>query len=259
MAYLRQQHARRHYVCAECNSRIPAGTLYVRDDPHPMARIHRGKRVRHLCAKCAPVNVRFVETASTQRPYDPGQLELPFGAFIDSLPPLLLQAAILDIRDRTDEGHIVKGVTIPWFEIIRQIARDPHFLFKVSWRRLEELIAGAYEREGWNVVLTPPSGDRGRDIIAERPGSCAIRIVDQVKAYAPGHRVSADDVRAMIGVLASDPNISKGFVTTTAQFAPGVFTDSDITQFVPYRLDLRDGPKLRHWLIDVWRSGAGGL
>jgi restriction system protein len=140
------------------------------------------------------------------------------------------------------------------------IARDPDFLFNVPWRRLEELIAGAYEREGYiNVNLTPRSRDQGRDIIAEKPGSCAIRIVDQVKAYAPGHRVSADDVRAMIGVLASDLNVSKGFVTTTAEFAPGIFTEPSLTQFMPYRLDLRDGPKLRGWLIDVWRHTVGGI
>jgi len=255
MAYLRKQRARRNYVCAECSSLIPAGTLYIRDEPDPIARFRRGIPVRHLCTACAPANFPFIQTASPHRMEDPKQLVLRFDSVINSLPSLLLQTVILDIGHKTNEGHIVEGVTIPWFEIIAQIAGDPDFLFKIPWRRLEELIAGAYERDGWiNVVLTPRSGDRGRDIIAEKPGSCAIRIVDQVKAYGLGHHVSADNVRAMIGVLASDANASKGFVTTTAEFAPGVYTEPDITQFMPYRLDLRDGPKLKGWLIDVWRN-----
>jgi hypothetical protein len=188
MAYsLRQQRARRNYICAECSSLIPAGTLYVRAEPDPIARVRRGIPVRHLCPACTPADLPFIQPGAPHRIEDPKQLVLRFDAIINSLPSLLLQAAVLDIGHKTDEGHIVEGVIIPWFEIIAQIARDPNFLFKVPWRRLEELIAGAYEREGWtNVVLTPRSGDRGRDISAEKPGSCAIRIVDQVKAYARG-------------------------------------------------------------------------
>ncbi|MBI2360629.1 MAG: restriction endonuclease [Deltaproteobacteria bacterium] len=70
----------------------------------------------------------------------------------------------------------------------------------IDWRKLEEIIAGAYEREGWpEVVLTPRSGDRGRNVIATKPGIGSIRIIDQVKAYAPDHPVTADEVRAVLG------------------------------------------------------------
>jgi restriction system protein len=94
-------------------------------------------------------------------------------------------------------------LAVPWFEIIAQLEHDPEFLFKIPWRKLEEIIAGAYVRAGWpDVVLTPRSGDRGRDVIATRPGICSIRIVDQVKAYKPGLLVKADEVRSLLGVLA---------------------------------------------------------
>jgi len=84
--------------------------------------------------------------------------------------------------------------------------------------------------------LTPPSSDGGRDVIAVRKGICKIRIIDQVKAYAPKQRVSANDIRSLIGVLSSDLNVSKGFVTTTAEFAPKIYTDPSINQFIPYRV-----------------------
>ena len=146
----------------------------------------------------------------------------------------------------------MRAVALPWFEIVSSVEKDPQFLHRIPWRRLEELIAGAYERDGWDeVTITPPSGDSGRDIIAVKHGSCAIRIIDQVKAYSEGHRVTANDVRALLGVLSSDPNVSKGFVTTTAEFAPRIFQDQTIRPFVPYKLQLRDGVQLRSWLVQL--------
>jgi restriction system protein len=166
---------------------------------------------------------------------------------ITRLPELLIQATILTSGDATNEGQLVEGVAIPWFEILREVARDPNFLFNIDWRTLEEVIAGAYKREGWpQVELTPRSGDKGRDVIASKPGIGAIRIIDQVKAYKPGNKVPADDVRALLGVLTRETNVSKGVITTTSTFAPGV--EAEMKAIIPNRLELKDGMKLREWL-----------
>jgi hypothetical protein len=74
-----------------------------------------------------------------------------------------------------------------------------------------------------------------------KPGFGSIRIIDQVKAYGPGHKVSANDVRALLGVLALDLNVSKGIVTTTSTFAPGV--EDEIKPYMPNRLELKDGAR----------------
>ena len=168
------------------------------------------------------------------------------------LPDVVIQAAIVELGDRVPDGSLIAGVAVPWFEIVRHLARDPNFLFRIHWRQLEELIAGAYEREGWSeVVLTSRSGDGGRDIIATKRGTGAIRILDQVKAYHPGHLVAADEVRAMLGVLEAEQNVSKGFVTTTSGFAPGIATDSRLSRYMPYRLELKAGDALVNWLTDL--------
>jgi hypothetical protein len=107
MAYsLRQQRARRNYICAECSSLIPAGTLYVRAEPDPIARVRRGIPVRHLCPACTPADLPFIQPGAPHRIEDPKQLVLRFDAIINSLLSLLLQAAVLDIGHKTDEGHI---------------------------------------------------------------------------------------------------------------------------------------------------------
>jgi restriction system protein len=177
------------------------------------------------------------------------RLELP-----SPLPDVLLQAAVVTGSQRTTEGQLIEGVAVAWFEIIAQLGKDPDFLFKIPWRKLEEIVAGAYERAGWpEVILTPRSGDHGRDIIATRPGIGSIRIVDQIKAYKPGHVVTADEVRSMLGVLIATPNVSKGLITTTSHFAPGIEKDSTLRIFMPYRLELKDGKELRQWLLKLAR------
>ena len=251
--YLRLSRARHNYTCEICLKMIKPGVPYFRDEPHPMARRHRGAKARYLCTNCAVGR----DPTDFKEPADefPKQLDLPFDKAVARLPGLLLQTAILEMSDKIDEGQIIEAVTLPWFQIVSQIEKHPAFLFQIPWRRLEELIAGAYEREGWDeVILTPSSGDRGRDIIAVRQGVCRIRIIDQVKAYAPDRCVCANDVRALLGVLASDLNASKGFVTTTAKFAPRILDDETIKPFIPYRLELKDGEALQRWLIDIARK-----
>ena len=164
------------------------------------------------------------------------------------LPELLVPAGIVAIGDSVPEGQLIEAVMLPWFDIINALERDPSYLHQLDWRRVEELIAGAYTRDGWpEVILTPRSGDGGRDIIASKPGFGAIRFYDQVKAYGPGQRISANDVRAIFGVVHLHQNVSKAVITTTTLFAPGV--REEFKAVMPNRLELRDGRALRKWLL----------
>lgn len=163
---------------------------------------------------------------------------------------VLLQAVIIP-GDKTAEGQPVEAVALPWFEIIELINRSPETVHEIDWRKWEEIIAGAYSQQGFEVILTPRSNDKGRDVIATSKGLGSIRFFDQVKAYRPGHVVTAEEVRAMIGVLTIEGNVSKGLVTTTSSFAPGVLQDPDIARFMPYRLELKARDQLLEWLATI--------
>jgi restriction system protein len=161
---------------------------------------------------------------------------------------VLIQAIIIP-GDKTGEGTLIESVALPWFELIKLLEEDPDALHRMDWRKFEELVAGAYEREGFDeVILTPRSGDLGRDVIATKHGVGAIRIFDQVKRYAPGHLVKAEEVRAMLGVITGAGNVSKGIVTTTSSFAPGVEEDPFLKPMMPYRLELKPRSVLLPWL-----------
>ena len=154
------------------------------------------------------------------------------GVRLPAHPPTIILKAILDFGGSTDDGRLVGAVRVPWFEIVRILQEDPASAYQIGWEKWEEIIAGAYKREGFDeVILTPRSGDKGRDVIATKWGVGSIRFFDQVKAYSPGHLVTAEEVRAMVGVLNGAGNVSKGIVTTTSEFAPRVREDEFIKPF----------------------------
>ena len=165
--------------------------------------------------------------------------------------PKLVVKSVLVLGETTDEGKIVEAVTLPWFEILELLKNDPNAEFQIPADKWEEIIAGAYRQSGFDeVTLTPRSGDYGRDVIAVKKGIGTIRVIDQVKAYKPGHLVDANDVRALVGVLQGD-GASKAFLTTTSDFAPRLSVDPLITPFMPSRLELINGQNLLKRLLEL--------
>jgi restriction system protein len=168
---------------------------------------------------------------------------------------LLLQTVIV-AGAKTDEGQLIVAVTLPWFEIVALLSRDPSLAYQITARKWEEIIAGAYQRAGFDeVTLTPRSGDLGRDVIAVKRGLGTVRIIDQVKAYGPSHLVTADDVRALLGVLQGD-KASKGFLTTTSDFAPKLRDDILLKPFMPAQLELINGKMLLARLEELAKKKA---
>ena len=171
------------------------------------------------------------------------------------LGTLLIQTVIIP-GARTDEGQLIEAVAEPWFEILSLLDRDPSLVFKIKPRQWEEIIAGAYKRAGFDeVTLTSRSGDLGRDIIAVKYGLGTVRIIDQVKAYGPNHLVKANDVRALLGVLHGD-KASKGFITTTSDFAPTLRDDILLKPYMPAQLELINGKMLLARLKELAKKTA---
>ena len=177
----------------------------------------------------------------------------PDEALITADRSVLLLQSVVSLHGAVSDGQLVRCLSIPWQAIVREIERDPDFLpqFSTQHRRFEEFLAASYERAGFKVTLTPQRGDRGRDVIAVLEGIATIRILDQAKAYKPGHLVTHDDVRAMLGTLATDANASQGVITTTSDFQPGILSGDEFSRFLPYRLSLKNGRQLASWLSDI--------
>lgn len=201
---------------------------------------------QHLEGDSTPSRLPLSQDTTNWR-RDAGWIDPPMLGDIDS--PLFVIKSLLHFGDRRNEGQLVQAVAIPWFEIMELIRRDPSAIYQIHPRKWEEIIAGAYERAGFDeVILTPSSGDKGRDVVATKRGVGSIRIFDQIKAYKPGHVVTAEEVRAMLGVITGAQNVSKGVITTTSTFAPRLPEDEYIRAYVPYRLELKGRDELLPWL-----------
>ena len=160
--------------------------------------------------------------------------------------PFLSLSLLLTLGEKGDEGRRIEAVNIPWIMIARELEKDPEFIHKIEPRKFEELIAASYVQAGFDdVILTPQSDDKGRDVIAVKRGFVTVRVIDQAKRYSPENLVKADDVRALIGVLLTDYAATHGVVTTTSDFAPKIKEDPFIKTHLPNRLQLINGTELR--------------
>ncbi len=177
------------------------------------------------------------------------------GALPDSdvLKQLSLTISSLIIpQEKVSEGVLVRSTSAIWLEITSQLRQNWEFAYKIPPEKFEELIAGAFKKEGYDkVVLTARSGDHGRDVIAIKHGIGCVKIIASVKVKQCGNLVRYDDVRALTGVMSSERNVSKGIITTTSDFPPRIESDPFIAPFMPTRLELINGDKLRSWLMKL--------
>jgi len=139
--------------------------------------------------------------------------------------------------------HIVRSLGIDWSRVLE--------LTPEQW---EEIVAGYFHKIGYEVTLTPRSGDLGRDVIARKHGFGAIKLLGSIKRYAFGNLVSAAEVRELMGVVGIDPSASKGMLITTSDFAPRILDDPGIAKAIPTRLQLINGVELRELLSELDRE-----
>jgi len=175
---------------------------------------------------------------------------------LDDNPTVLLLQTVVSFEAPDPDGVLISSIYDPWMGIAAALKHNSELMYEFTQdpRKFEEFLAATYDRAGFEVILTPRSGDRGRDVIATKRGRGSIRILDQAKAFRPGHLVTHNDVRAMIGALSTNPNSSKGVITTTSAFQPRIAESPEFKPLMPYRLELVDGVALRDWVASLARQ-----
>jgi restriction system protein len=168
---------------------------------------------------------------------------------LNSAPPFSF-GVIVKVERKVPDGQKITLVDPIYTYLIDAIKKDSEIIYRIDPRVWEEIIAAAYDKAGFDeVILTPRSGDYGRDVIAIKKGFGSVKFIEQVKAYSPGQVVKADEVRALLGVLQAEQDASKAIFTTTSTFAPRIEQDKLIKPFLPYRLELIDKERLLKRLI----------
>lgn len=104
------------------------------------------------------------------------------------------------------------------------IAYDGKALQYIEWRQLEEVVATALEGIGFDVLLTPPSKDGGKDVIA----SCILHgrkfaFFIEVKHWRSGKRVNTKSIFDFVEINVSS-STDGGLFLSTSGYEKSVFT-----------------------------------
>jgi restriction system protein len=108
------------------------------------------------------------------------------------------------------------------YGLARSVANNPRALDQIEWRELEKLLAHVLDRLGFDVVLTPPSKDGGKDVIA----SCVLSghqhtYIVEIKHWRSGKLVGDNEVNEFIQVVTSE-NRTHGLFISSSGFNSSV-------------------------------------
>lgn len=131
--------------------------------------------------------------------------------------------------------------------LLDKVMRNPRLMYQLGAREFEGFVATLIEQLGFeNVILTPSSGDEGRDVLAtKRVHGLAIVFAFECKRYSPDRPIGPDIARALLGTITHpSTRASMGVLVTTSRFTPSA-RKFIITE--PH-LDGRDFDGLVEWL-----------
>jgi uncharacterized Zn finger protein (UPF0148 family) len=74
------------------------------------------------------------------------------------------------------EGRLVSSTTVIWTEVAKRLASDWSVAYQLTPEQWEEIVGGAFKNYGFDeVIITPRSGDYGKDIIATKRGIGSVK------------------------------------------------------------------------------------
>lgn len=171
---------------------------------------------------------------------------------------LEIQSDLLEIIELPDDKETFQEISSTIREIsgelIKYFAKHPELLYEIEPRRFEILIAELLADMGFEVRLTPRSGDRGRDILAvfDLPTGKVLTVVE-CRRFARERTVGADAVERLMWVADRYDQSSCAILATTSFFAPSA---RNLAREFEWRLGLKDFDDLRTWLQEygTWET-----
>jgi len=132
-------------------------------------------------------------------------------------------------------------------EILEVLKKDPSLAWKLSPRKFEEIVAEILDKQGYEVSLTPASGDGGFDIYAARKeGLGWFLYLVECKRYVPPNKVGVEIVRSLYGVVQAH-KATAGAIVTTSFFTSGA---ERFRRELQYQMHLHDYLVLQRWIAD---------
>ena len=136
-------------------------------------------------------------------------------------------------------------IVVAQHSIIDRLKNEPESIYKLAPRQFEEVLADLLAGMGYEVTLTAPSGDGGKDIIARMNTELGeVLCLVEAKRYRKTRKVGVELVRTLFGTV-FDHSASTGMLVTTSSFTAGA---KDFQEKHMYRLSLRDYESVQSWI-----------
>lgn len=160
----------------------------------------------------------------------------------------------LEILDSVDDQHFVDltinslalgAINNELFEILK---KKPDYLYSLTPRKFEELIASILENHGYKVSITQRTRDGGYDIFCTQKTIEGIdqNLIVECKRYGPSNKVGIDVARSLIGVKEHN-KFGSALIATTSFFTRNIIE----LKSSRYDLHLADYNQINDWLRKI--------
>jgi restriction system protein len=151
------------------------------------------------------------------------------------------------LKESDQYKQIIIDVSSANEKILQILKKHPELVWKLPSRKFEEIVAEILDQQGYEVSLTPASGDGGFDIYAARKEELGqFLYLVECKRYVPPNKVGVEIVRSLYGVLQAK-RATAGAIVTTSFFTAGA---EAFQREVQHQLHLHDYIALQKWMAD---------
>ena len=176
--------------------------------------------------------------------------EYPIGAFNyqnhEIIGGFFVQSPSLEvIYDYEFNDETIEFIIPTIADTIYQIQNNPEYIYELTPREFEEVVAEIFSANGYEVTLTQETRDGGKDIIVKQMvmGSPFVMFIE-CKQYNAKNKVSVNIIRELCGIQTED-KVNKAMVVTSSFFS------KDAIAFAEKRgslLGLADFNSLMQWI-----------
>jgi len=133
----------------------------------------------------------------------------------ESLP--LTKGKEVKLIDLPHNYEIVNVNNEVYKSLIKELGKNPEKMKTLNWRLFEEIIAEIFNKFGYDVELTMPTRDGGRDVIAIQKREVYVKYLIECKRPDQNTKIGIGPVRSLYGVQ-QDERATKAILATTAFF-----------------------------------------
>ncbi|MBW4422446.1 MAG: restriction endonuclease [Myxacorys californica WJT36-NPBG1] len=158
--------------------------------------------------------ILLINTQFTKAALETSKHEFPLQLELINLNALRAWISRLQVDDE-DFGEVQQILKIVSQQFAMLIAQKPNILEDLEWRDLERTIAEIFDGLGFDVTLTPPSKDGGKDVILK----CQVqgrqqKYIVEIKHWRSRSRVGGGDLRDFLNVILREGRDGELFLST---------------------------------------------